>query len=124
MFQHCSINVFCVKVSLNLNFFLNKMLTVSDKTSLQIVVKKDLVEKSQRKAEEFGFNSVPEMIRSMLISITSGNKLLTPFNSLSQDREGIYDKEIEQAKNDYKAKDIKLFNSAIDLIDDIEGKVK
>src|SRR3990167_1158912 len=94
----------------------------NNKSSLQVAITKDLETKSKQAAKRYGFNSVPEMVRSILIGITSNNQGLTPFSHLSPEREGIYTQAIKQAKKDYQTGKAKIFTDVDEMIADIESE--
>jgi len=93
----------------------------NNKTNLQVVITKDLEVRSRQIAKKYGFNSVPEMVRSMLIGITSNKVHLTPFSNLTPEREAIYDQVIKQAKKDYQTGRVGIFTDVDKMITDIEA---
>jgi len=92
----------------------------TDKTNLQIVITKDLEKKIKKAATKLGFNNVPEMVRSMLVSVTNGPTNIAPFEYISANREEIYDREILDSKKAYKLGKAKTYNNVDKMIKDIE----
>jgi hypothetical protein len=93
----------------------------TDKTNLQVMITNELEKKVKQKAIKLGFNNVPEMVRSMLVSITNETISLSPFNYLSPKQEDIYDKEIARAKSEYSTGKSKSYTNVDEMINAIES---
>jgi hypothetical protein len=74
LLKHCQNNgdkkrYTCFSAVNFLPFILNIMF-YRQKTNLQVIISKDLEYKSKKAAAKMGFNNIPEMVRSMLVSVT------------------------------------------------------